>query len=87
MRRAYGYLQIVDPLCPRSVEYDTLTCAHCQRVMVLRPGGVAYRAGDHPPRPSIGKWCISCASTICARCTASGGCEPWQRTMERMEAR
>lgn len=34
----------------------------------------------------MGGWCYQCAKAICPSCTANGGCTPFMKTIERMEA-
>jgi predicted amidophosphoribosyltransferase len=55
-------------------EGDVAVCAHCQAV-------VAVRAKD-----GVG-WCARCAAPVCPRCEAAAVCRPFERRLERLEAR
>lgn len=59
-------------------EADSSTCGHCQRVTFLRPqpSGVVVR----PAR------CGCCQAAVCEECYGKG-CDPWEKQMERQEAR
>jgi hypothetical protein len=79
MTRRFGYLVEQGPGILR--ETDTSTCGHCQRVMMVRPstdGRIIVRV--LPPCPGCGKF-------ICDVCVKQGFCDPWEKQMERMEAR
>lgn len=59
-------------------EHDTFTCGHCQVIVE-----VARRA-----RPEdMGGLCKICMKLVCVRCNAQGTCTPWEKQMEKMEAR
>jgi hypothetical protein len=78
--RRFGYLVEQGP---QGVvrECDTATCGHCQFVMQLPPapeGRVIVR---------IAAPCGMCRRFVCDQCKAKGGCEPWEKRMERMERR
>jgi len=77
MRRPQGYLTVTEPGAP-TVEKDTFTCGHCNRVVVVEP------ACD----PSaMGGFCRLCMTHICETCAGEGGCEPFEKKLEAMEAR
>lgn len=80
MLRPQGYGIITDPDARGGVaiEFDTFTCKHCQRVTIVRPGESATNCGG---------WCGSCAAPICGVCADLGVCTPWEKQMEKMEAR
>lgn len=76
MRRPGGYARIDDPDGPRQ-EFDTFTCAHCNRVT-----HVAARA-----RPEdIGGLCKVCMGLICPRCVGKP-CVPFLQRLDEMEAK
>ena len=63
-------------------EVDTFTCGHCQRVIFVKPG------------PSSGgiDMCRVCMRMICGHCFAAlsapgGRCDPFEKKLERSEAR
>jgi len=67
--KAQGHAVIVDPTGPNTnVEYDTMTCAHCQFVMCVAVGRGPQDAGD---------FCVKCRSLICPDCAAKKTCKPW----------
>lgn len=74
MLRPGGYLLITDPERP-TVERDTYTCCHCNRIVVVRPGSGTKRG-----------WCFRCDAAHCGgfRCWT---CVPFERRMEAMENR
>lgn len=91
MRRPQGYATILDPGRP-VVERDTITCGHCQAVVFVTPGSATtlYQIYDAPTgqwREEAGAFCRVCMTAVCLRCHAAGGCTPWERRMERAEAR
>ena len=80
MSRRFGYLIEQGPGGVAN-ECDTATCGHCQFVMQLPPaphGQVIVRVASP---------CGMCGKFICDRCHAKGECVPWEKEMERREAR
>ena len=77
MRKPQGYLIGLGPEGVIS-ESDSFTCAHCQRVVIVKPRCDPADMGGH---------CRICDKLICKRCVAYGQCVPWEKQMERMEAR
>lgn len=76
MRRAGGYAVMHGP--DGTKECDTFQCAHC--------GGHTHV----PPRASptdLGGYCGRCAAPVCPACHRRGTCTPFQKALERMEAR
>lgn len=76
MRNPQGYSILVDPDAA-TVEADTFTCSHCNRIVTVKPLA---------PPSDMGGWCSVCAQLICDRCVGKG-CLPWEKNMERQEAR
>lgn len=75
MRNPGGYSVIFDPE-NGAIENDTITCAHCQRVVIV------------PPRcdPSdLGGFCRVCMRHICGPCADVGGCVPFEKKLEAYE--
>ena len=77
MRNPGGYVLVVDPEAP-DYEADTFTCSHCQRVVVVPVRASASDAGG---------WCSCCTKPICGPCADTGVCTPWEKMLEKMEAR
>ena len=59
-------------------ESATITCSHCQRVVVMNPDRVRQRA-----------WCIHCDHYICDACGAdmktTGACNSFDRRVEALQ--
>lgn len=71
-----GYLMIDNRLSGGKLEeYQTFTCAHCQRI------GRIHR------RQREGGWCWQCAAPICWECLALGECRPFLQKIELALAR
>lgn len=73
--RALDYSITVGPLGTK--EADCFICAHCQRITMLDARSRPDDAGGH---------CKVCDKLICKHCLGKG-CRPWEKEMERMEAR
>jgi len=75
---AAGYVVSTGP--EGTVERDTLRCCHCQRHIIVPPG---------PPKPGEELYgvCRQCHSITCPPCAALGTCTPWEKQLERQEAR
>lgn len=90
MRNPHGYTTIVGDLARKTPtlveqgvrhtekEIDTFTCEHCNRVV-----HVPARAAPE----TMGGFCRQCMGLICPKCVAKRTCTPWERAMEKMEAR
>jgi hypothetical protein len=74
--RARGYYRETGP--EGTVEHETFTCAHCQRLVKC----------SVPPNPDIDGWnCRQCFARICRYCASKQVCDPFERKLERIEAR
>lgn len=62
----------------RDEEHDTIACYHCQRHIPIPPG---------PPRDDLFGVCWSCSKFVCPPCANKRTCEPWEKQLERIEAR
>lgn len=92
MRRPLGYAQIVDPDRPL-VERDTITCGHCQQIVLTKPGSastvylilrsVQPEVWEEEP----GAFCRICMRPICLTCHGHGRCTPWERLVAQAERR
>jgi hypothetical protein len=61
-----------------NVEHDTIQCHHCQRHIAIPPG---------PPSQDLFGVCWSCSKFVCPPCASKRTCTPWEKQMERQEAR
>lgn len=91
MRRPAGYATIIDPDHP-TIEYDTASCGHCQKILFVKPNTACtvYLI----PLPTPGQWkeepgafCLVCMRPVCLPCHDDGRCIPWEQKIEAMEAR
>lgn len=57
------------------------TCGHCQYQLAIEPSRSAHII------VRIAAPCGGCGKYLCGPCRATGGCDPWEKKMERMEAR
>jgi hypothetical protein len=76
VRNAGGYGILVDPDLG-TVECDTFTCVHCQRVVEVKPKA---------DPADMGGFCRLCDKPICPGCVGKA-CLPFERSIERAEAR
>lgn len=76
MLRPQGYGVVSAPE-GQAQEHDTMTCSHCQRIVIVKP---------RCPPSDAGGWCGVCAKLICKFC-AGKGCTPWEKKMEQIERR
>jgi hypothetical protein len=74
MLRPGGYSILIDPETG-TVENDTFTCAHGQKVTFLKP---FVRADEQ------GGFCRKCMSLVCKDC-AGKGCNPIMKQVEEWE--
>ena len=97
MLRPQGYLQVIDPDC-QTVERDTITCGHCQRVVFTKPGtaSTVYLIPAKPRGPHDldalkrqeevpGAFCRVCMRSVCLQCHDLGTCRPAEKFLEQVE--
>lgn len=86
MLRPGGYFICVDPDAPKgapaTIERDTFTCQHCNRIVRVEPmcapedvGGRCRNCGD------------GLGGLICKKCAARGDCVPLEKAIAAMEDR
>jgi hypothetical protein len=75
--REFGTLIITDPDAPVA-EHHTVTCCHCQAVVVIKTGRAAADAGGY---------CRLCNAYTCGPCADTGTCVPFEVRLLRMEGR
>ena len=73
MRNSQGWLIGFDP-DGGVKEYDTFTCSHCQRIVIVK-------AKCDPAE--MGGLCKICDKLICKECVGKG-CSPWEEKMKEM---
>ena len=56
----------------QTVECDTFTCNHCQKVTFVWPGISVY---------DMGGGCRICNKLICSKCVDKGTCTPWEQRL------
>lgn len=77
--RREGHLQVTGPGV--RVECATLTCGHCNTVILLHDP----QTGARKPPDQVGGWCTLCSSGVCPRCVGKG-CTPFEKRMEEVES-
>lgn len=78
MRNPGGFLCITEP--ESTFESDTFSCSHCVPRRIVKVGP--------KERPEdVGGLCKICMGLICPRCVARGNCDPFEKKLERREAR
>lgn len=85
MRNPQGYSVIVDPEAKAPIERDSITCAHCNGVVFVKPGSgiTVYITADGKEEP--GAFCRQCMRAICLHCHDMGVCRPFMRWVEEQE--
>jgi len=89
MLKPQGYVTVVGerPM----LEYDSVTCGHCNAVILVKPGTAAtvylYPQMVGPAKEEAGAMCRVCMSKVCLRCHDRGICTPLMRRIEDMEER
>jgi hypothetical protein len=80
MRGTTGYATLFDPDFKggHPKEADTFTCAHCNRIVHVRP---------RAPLEELGGRCTICDDLICPQCVGTGLCDPFEEKLKRLEAR
>ena len=91
MSRPLRYSILTAPDAP-PLERDTITCVHCQRIVHVKPGTGATVYLLWVPAESrwveeMGAMCAKCNAPVCLPCCDLGVCVPWERQLERLEAR
>ena len=77
MRRPGGYAYSFSPDGAHQ-EVDTFTCFHCNRVVHVKP---------KCSPDELGGMCRLCMKMICPACVDLGSCDPFEKKLERIEAR
>ena len=57
-------------------EADSFTCAHCNRIVVVKP---------KCDLTDLGGFCRLCIKMICPACVDIGSCDPFEKKLERQE--
>jgi hypothetical protein len=82
--RENGYATLVDPdrNGGRAMEASTVSCCHCQAVVFLHDLATGKRNES-----DIGGFCFRCMKPTCGPCADRGVCDPFEKQIERAEAR
>jgi len=56
----------------------TFTCVHCNDVTLIPEGAKPADCGG---------FCLLCMRSTCTACATAGGCTPFERRLEQIEAR
>ncbi len=89
MRRPGGYATIISPdetvaqfdgfrceqITAGTVEIDTFSCCHCNRIVHVKP---------RAPMDEFGSMCRNCMRMTCPVC-ADGPCVPFEKRLDEME--
>lgn len=78
MRKPGGYAVIFDPASPSVAETDTFTCSHCNGIVFVKP---------RQDPSEMGGFCQLCYGHTCKYCSEIGKCDPFEKKLERLEAR
>lgn len=70
-----GYATISGP--KRTVEIDTATCCHCNRVWFVR---------SSDGKQDLGGWCRQCSAMICSPCVGKD-CIPFKKKLDLYESK
>lgn len=88
MLKALGYGVTKQP-GKADVEEDSITCWHCHFIVFVLPGFMPQTLDDAGAARSL-PHCRMCDRDICLRCGDRldlDGCDPFEKKLERMEAR
>ena len=89
MLRPQGYVTIFEP-DRKQQEYDTITCCHCQRVVLVKPNTLArvylFPQLDGRVLEEMGAACAKCGKPVCLQCHDIGTCVPAEQMLLFMEA-
>lgn len=87
MLRPQGYMTIASD---RVVERDTISCAHCGKIVVVKPGTdtTIYLIPrlDGTWIEEAGAGCRLCGKPVCLPCCEIGTCRPVEKWLELHEA-
>ena len=91
MLRPHGYVTIVEPEKP-TTEIDCCSCGHCHAIILTKAGSASTvyllpTLTPHRYREEPGAFCRVCMRPVCLACHALGRCTPWEKRLERSEAR
>ena len=76
MRTRVGYSIVSGP--DGTIKEDTFTCVHCNNVVFIK---------KNASLAEMGGVCRLCMDHVCPACDAKGTCDPFEKKLERMEAR
>lgn len=77
--KVQGYATWTDPdLGTTTKERDTFTCCHCNKIVFIEPKA---------DPSTLGGFCRLCMKGVCPTCHNKGTCTPFEKKMEKDEAR
>jgi hypothetical protein len=89
MLKPHGYVTVSHPEA-KVVEYDSITCCHCQRIILVKPNTRStvylFPQLDGSFREEMGAGCFKCNKPICLQCCDVGTCTPIEQRLALMEA-
>jgi hypothetical protein len=87
--KPHGFATIVDP-GHATQEYDTVQCAHCQRIIFTKPLTLSTVyliptpiPGHYHEEPGAG--CSICHAPVCLPCHDRGTCMPFEQQLDLYE--
>lgn len=76
-----GYARVLDPALGKPQEADTVTCAHCQRIVHMHDLKTGKRLSG------VLVHCHGCDRAVCVPCAEQAKCVMIEQRVERIEAR
>jgi hypothetical protein len=83
----FGYMSVACADGKVIGEAATVNCAHygtpgCRTILTLHDVATGRRDAT-----DIGGWCFRCAANVCGPCADQGTCTPFEKRVDRQEAR
>lgn len=78
MHKPQGYAVAVDSSGKKVLECDTITCNHCNTVVLVKPKA---------DPAALGGFCRMCMKHICPKCTDKQTCTPFEKRLQQIESK